>query len=207
MAENGLRVHAGNPLSPTRLKKCPQNWMTLRDWPLLKLLKLVMVAMPFSTSPEAPNFIPSQPLPQHLDHKPVFALPYEAFDGPYAGKTDVQYISLGIAQYDPDETSIKTMRYTGTKWTRQAEELPLHRPIDMTLFLAKAVFDSEGGVVGIPTETFDRQTSDITVTREQRNFGENASFEAAVAKIKPSLKKRLNTLLQVLNDLKRDGKI
>ena len=163
--------------------------------------------MPFTVTPEDPNFIPSQALPQHLDHKPVFALPYEALDGPYAGKTDVQFISLGIAQYDPDEASIKTMRYTGTKWTRQAEELPLHRPIDMTLFLAKAVFDSEGDVVGVPAGTFQNQTSSINVTKEQRNFGENASFDAALIKVKPGLKERLNTLLRVLNDLKRDGKI
>ena len=162
--------------------------------------------MPFSTTPEG-SFIPSQSLPQHLDHKPVFAVPYQAFDGPYSGETDVQFISLGIAQYNPDEMSIKTMRYTGTKWTRQAEELPLHRPIDMTLFLAKAVFDSQGDVVNIPAGTFQHQTRDITVTKEQRNFGENASFEAAVAKIKPGVKERLNTLLEVLNDLKRAGKI
>lgn len=163
--------------------------------------------MPFT--PEAPNLTPSQPLPQHLDHKPVFALPYEAFDGPYAGKgkTDVQFISVGIAQYDPDESSVKTMRYTGAKWTRQAEELPLHRPIDMTIFLAKAVFDSEGGAVDVPRGTFQHQTSDITVTREQRNYGENASFDAAVARAKPMLKERLNMLLEVLTELRSNGKI
>lgn len=163
--------------------------------------------MRFTFNPEAPGFIPSQPLPQHLDHKPVFALPYEAFDGPYAGKTDVQFVSVGIAQYDPDEASIKTMRYTGTKWTRQAEELPLHRPVDMTIFLAKAVFDSAGGAIAIPSQTFHLQTSEIAVMREQRNFGENASFDAAVAKVAPGLRERLNTLRVLLNDLSRDGKI
>lgn len=163
--------------------------------------------MPFITTPDAPCFVPSQLLPQHLDHKPLFALPYEAFDGPYAGNTDVQFISVGIAQYDPDEASIKTMRYTGTKWTRQAEELPLHRPIDMTLFLAKVVFDSDGDVVTIPRGTLQNQTSDIEITKEQRNFGENASFSAAMAKNEADLKHRLNTLLQVLSDLKLKGKI
>lgn len=163
--------------------------------------------MPFTTEPDAPSFVPSQELPQHLDHKPMFALPYEAFDGPYAGDTDLQFISVGIAQYNPDEASIKTMRYTGTKWTRQAEELPLHRPIDMTLFLAKVVFDSDGDAVTIPRGTLQNQTSDIEVTKEQRNFGENASFAAAIAKNKPDLKHRLNTLLQVLSDLKQKGKI
>jgi hypothetical protein len=163
--------------------------------------------MPFHTTPDAPDFVPSQPLPQHLDHKPLFALPYQAFDGPYAGDTDLQFISVGTAQYDPDEVSIKTMRYTGTKWTRQAEELPLHRPIDMTLFLAKVAFDSDGDVVHIPSGTLHHQTSDIAIEKEQRNFGENASFGAAMAKIKPGLRERLNTLLQVLSDLKSKGKI
>jgi hypothetical protein len=82
-----------------------------------------------------------------LDHKPVYALPYEHFDGIYDGDTDVRYISIGMAQYDQDHVSIKTMRHIGTKWTRQAEELPLHRVIDMTLFLAKTLFDCQNGNV------------------------------------------------------------
>ena len=163
--------------------------------------------MPYETNPSTGAYDPTQPLPQHLDHKPVFALPYAAFDGPYAGCTDIQFVTVGLAQYDPDEVSIKTMRHTGVKWTRQAEELPLHRPIDMTLFLAKVVFDSHEQAVAIPRGTLQNQTSDITIMPEQRNFGEKASYDAAVSKVQPGLRDRLNVLRDVLNDLKTRGRI
>jgi len=137
----------------------------------------------------------------------VFALPYQAFDGPYVPNTDVQFVTVGIAQYDPDEISVKTMRHTGTKWTRQAEELPLHRPIDMTLFLAKVIFDAPLGTVHLASGTLQHQTSGIDITKESLNVGESASYVAAAAKCQPILKDRLNALLEVLKDLKSRGKI
>lgn len=163
--------------------------------------------MPFSTHPINPAYQPTQPLPRHLDHRPVFALPYQAFDGPWAGNTDVQYISVGIAQYDPDDVSVKIMRHTGSKWTRQAEELPLHRPIDMTLFLAKAIFDSPQDTIDAPKGTLLNQASDMVITKEQLNIGEQASYNAATARNSPIVKDRLNALLTVLNDLKARGNI
>ncbi len=163
--------------------------------------------MPFATQPPTTKFDPKRSLPQHLDHKPVFALPYDAFDGPYAGSSDTHFLSVGLAQYDPDQVSIKTIRHTGTKWTRQAEELPLHRPIDMTLFLAKVVFDTNDDVVSVPRGTLQNQSSDLAITKEQRNFGEMASYDAALGQIQVGLKDRLNALRNVLNDLSLRGKI
>ena len=163
--------------------------------------------MPYTTNPQTNAYDPLQPLPQHLDHKPVFALPYSAFDGRCVGRTDVQFVTVGIAQYDPDSVSIKTMRHTGKKWTRQAEELPLHRPVDMTLFLAKVIFDAQDDMVNIPSGTLQNQSSDIAITKEQRNFGEMASYNAAVNSSRPLIKDRLNALRHILNDLKTKGRI
>lgn len=163
--------------------------------------------MQYSTEPQTTAYDPKQPLPQHLDHKPVFALPYQAFDGIYADDTDVQFVTVGIAQYDPYDVSIKTMRHTGTKWTRQAEELPLHRPIDMALFLAKVIFDSQADVVNIPSGTLHNQSSAIKITPEVRTTGERKSYDAAVTKHAPILKERLNALRDVLNELKAGGRI
>lgn len=164
--------------------------------------------MPFKTSPNPTAFRPTQDLPHHLDHKPVYALPYQAFDGDYEPeKTDVQFVTVGIAQYDPDEISVKTMRHTGSKWTRQAEELPLHRPIDMTLFLAKVIFDADNGIVNIKRGTMCHQESDdIEISKESLNIGETAVYDAAVQRNIPLLKKRLDSLLNVLTDLKNRGK-
>jgi len=47
--------------------------------------------MPFSST--NPLYKTSNPLPQHLDHKPVYALPYQHFDGIYSKKTDIRYTS------------------------------------------------------------------------------------------------------------------
>jgi hypothetical protein len=177
--------------------------------------------MPYQTIPHTTNYDPQVALPQHLDHKPVYALPYEIFDGIYSQDTDLRYISIGIAQYDQDKVSIKTMRHTGGRWTRQAEELPLHRPIDMTLFLAMAIFDSQNGVVNIQNGTFSEyapnpsghyvstriQNSEILITQEQRSYGEMASYDNFINNTGGLLKDRLNKLRDVLNDLKSRGKI
>lgn len=164
--------------------------------------------MPYTTDPDTTAYNPSQSLPQHLDHKPVYALPYEHFDGIYASDTDMRYISIGTAQYDQDHVSIKTMRHTGSKWTRQAEELPLHRVIDMTLFLAKVVFDARDGRVDIPKGTLQNQaSSNLSIYQEQRSYGELASYHAFLRQNCDLLKERLNVLRDALNDLKTRGKI
>ena len=36
--------------------------------------------MTYTTNPHTREYDPSQELPQHLAHKPVYALPYQAFD-------------------------------------------------------------------------------------------------------------------------------
>ncbi len=159
--------------------------------------------MPYTTM----SYAPSNPLPQHLDHKPVYALPYEKFDGIYAGKTDARYVSIGLAQYDKYSVSIKMMRHTGEKWSRQSEEFPLHRPIDMTIFLTKAIFDSENGVVNILKGTLQNQGEDICITQEGRSDGEKAAFDNFVQSNSESLKNRLNSLRNILNSLKEQNKI
>ena len=87
------------------------------------------------------------------------------------------------------------MRHTDTKWTRQAEELPLHRVVDMALYMAKILFDTpQGGTVTLPTGTLSHQTSDITITPEPHTRGETASYNAAIAKNLPDLQGRFNVL-------------
>ena len=78
--------------------------------------------------------------PIHLAHKPITSVDdYAKHDGIYANDTDVESLSIGIAQYDSSEISAKVFRYTGTKWSRQSEELPLHRVIDLNTTLLKFV--------------------------------------------------------------------
>jgi len=149
-----------------------------------------------------------EPLPEHLGHKPVFSIPYEQFDGIYAGKTDVKYLSVGLAQYNANSVSAKTMRHTGGRWTRQAEELPLHRVVDLSLFIAQAIYSTESGETEIPAGTFDNQRTALKVVEnENRSTQEIAQFHNFMEENGDQLKHRLNALADVLIELRESGKI
>lgn len=79
--------------------------------------------------------------PTHLSHKPIIAVNgYERIDGVYANETDAQALSIGQAQYDEDEISVKVWRLDkNDNWNRNSEELPVHRALDLSI-LAIAAF-------------------------------------------------------------------
>lgn len=81
-------------------------------------------------------------IPTHLKHKPVIvAGDYENIDGRTAYKTDAKGLSLGLAQWNDRgkvDLSAKVWRYTGEKWSRQSEELPLHRVLDLAILTCRA---------------------------------------------------------------------
>lgn len=164
--------------------------------------------MSYKLTPDNEAFHPALPLPQHLDHKPVYATPYQRFDGIHANdETDIRYVSVGIAQYDHDHVSIKAMRHTGEKWSRMAEELPLHRPVDMTIFLAKVLFDSQNGSIELPVGTFNNQSVKITIEQEEaRTPGELGRYNLFLATHAELYKKRFNELFTVLSKLKDSEK-
>ncbi len=82
-------------------------------------------------------------IPTTLKHKPVIvAEDYSNIDGRLAYHTDAQGLSLGLAQWSDRgrlDISAKIWRYTGEKWSRQSEEMPLHRVLDLAIFLTSAM--------------------------------------------------------------------
>ncbi len=80
-------------------------------------------------------------IPTTLKHKPVIvAEDYENIDGRSAYQTDTKGLSLGLAQWNDRgkvDISAKVWRYTGEKWSRQSEELPLHRVLDLALLTCR----------------------------------------------------------------------
>lgn len=80
-------------------------------------------------------------IPTTLKHKPVIVSQnYENIDGQYAYDSDAKGLSLGLAQWNDRgkvNISAKVWRHTGGKWSRQSEELPLHRLIDLTILLCR----------------------------------------------------------------------
>ncbi len=82
-------------------------------------------------------------IPTHLSHKPIVKLEgYSQFDGRFAGNTDAAGLSIGLAQWSDSENmdlSAKVWRYTGEKWSRQSEELPIHRVFDLASLLCASM--------------------------------------------------------------------
>ncbi len=82
-------------------------------------------------------------IPVNLKHKPVIvAEDYSHVDGRQAYQSDAQGLSLGLAQWNDRgrvDISAKVWRHTGGKWSRQSEELPLHRVLDLAIFLIRGL--------------------------------------------------------------------
>ncbi len=81
-------------------------------------------------------------IPTTLKHKPVIVCEnYENVDGRDAYHSDAKGLSLGLAQWNDRgkvDISAKVWRHTGEKWSRQSEELPLHRVLDLAILVCRA---------------------------------------------------------------------
>ena len=80
-------------------------------------------------------------IPVTLKHKPVIISEgYDRIDGRLSPDTDAKGLSLGLAQWNDRgrvDISAKVWRYTGEKWSRQSEELPLHRVLDLAILICR----------------------------------------------------------------------
>lgn len=82
-------------------------------------------------------------IPTTLKHKPVLiSEDYDKIDGKWSNNSDAKGLSVGLAQWNDRgklDISAKIWRYTGEKWSRQSEEIPLHRVIDLSIFVCRAI--------------------------------------------------------------------
>lgn len=82
-------------------------------------------------------------IPTTLKHKPVIVSDnYENIDGRYAYASEAKGLSLGLAQWNDRgkvDISAKIWRHTGGKWSRQSEEMPLHRVLDLAILVCRAL--------------------------------------------------------------------
>ncbi len=81
-------------------------------------------------------------IPATLKHKPVIVSDnYENIDGRKAYRSDAKGLSLGLAQWNDRgklDISAKIWRHTGEKWSRQSEEMPIHRVLDLAIFICRS---------------------------------------------------------------------
>ena len=78
--------------------------------------------------------------PRHLQHLPYISVNnYDQKDGHFARTSDAKALSIGRSQYDESEISLKVWRHSGKRWSRQSEELPLHRNLDLNILLIQSL--------------------------------------------------------------------
>ena len=155
-------------------------------------------------------------IPTALKHKPVIVSEsYDKIDGRRANSSDAKGLSLGLAQWNDRGTvdiSAKIWRHTGGKWSRQSEEMPIHRVLDLAILICKTrkVFmdryhKNEKNYPDFPLlDRIGLQGGAMNVsvcTDNEQVEGDFDLFEAALAKDDEILSERLNILGGLIKDL------
>lgn len=155
-------------------------------------------------------------IPTTLKHKPVIVSEdYDKIDGRYAANSDAKGLSVGLAQWNDRgkvDVSAKIWRYTGEKWSRQSEEMPLHRVLDLAILIcsAKTYFQQAYRFPKLYDEnnaTIDRialqgGALDISVCTENPMLDEDISLlRDALNKDDELLSERLHRLSALLREM------
>ncbi|AWI08903.1 DUF6530 family protein [Ereboglobus luteus] len=155
-------------------------------------------------------------IPTTLKHKPVVvAEDYANVDGRYAYDTDTQGLSLGLAQWNDRgkvDISAKVWRHTGEKWSRQSEELPLHRVLDLAIFVCRAkqhfkdayrfpkLYDEQNPVIDRVGLQGDAMT--LKICTDNENLEEDIHlFHQALSNDDELLGERLKALAGILREM------
>ena len=81
--------------------------------------------------------------PWWLSHKPIISVDYEENDA-YAG--DAKFLSLGHASWNEEDYSAKVWRYSGERWSRQSEEMPIWRVLDLATLIIATINGKESNL-------------------------------------------------------------
>lgn len=155
-------------------------------------------------------------IPTTLKHKPVIvAEDYGNIDGRYAYNTDVKGLSLGLAQWNDRgkvDISAKVWRYTGEKWSRQSEELPLHRVIDLAILICRTKLHFQEAYryekfYDVAKPIIDRvglqgDAMTVAVCTDNEKIDEDIKlFSQALSNDDELIGERLNTLSRMLKEM------
>ncbi|MDD5718808.1 MAG: DUF6530 family protein [Candidatus Krumholzibacteria bacterium] len=155
-------------------------------------------------------------IPTTLKHKPVIvSRDYEKIDGRLAHRTDAKGLSLGLAQWNDRgkvDISAKVWRHSGSKWSRQSEELPLHRVLDLAILISRArlhfreayrlpaLYDPDHPVI----DRVGLQGGAMTVavcTENEQIEGDIRLFNDVLSVDDELISERLRTLARILKEL------
>lgn len=155
-------------------------------------------------------------IPTTLKHKPVIVSEnYENVDGRNAYNSDAKGLSLGLAQWNDRgkvDISAKVWRYTGEKWSRQSEELPLHRVLDLAILVCRAqlyfreayrhekLYDPDNPVIDRVGLQGDAMTVEVCTDNEK--IDEDIKlFNQALSDDGEIIGERLRTLSRILKEM------
>ena len=134
--------------------------------------------------------------PTHLKHKPIIEVTdYDGIDGPYAGNSDAKCLSLGVAQWNDGmgtTLSAKVWRQSDGRWSRQSEELPLHRVIDLATLVCEAESSALGNSLVSSSEFPVSKVSDSSVHHQilKSEFEKNKNhLDKSLIRLANALKK------------------
>lgn len=135
--------------------------------------------------------------PKHLKHKPIIEVPdYENYE-PFA--TDAMALSLGRSQYsDGNDFSAKVWRKPGKRWSRQSEELPFHRVLDLAVLVVNSLANANSGTVN-KTNLKEEFVDNVQSNQIQ-------DLNDYLVKNKPELDERINQLETLINNYKQQSK-
>lgn len=155
-------------------------------------------------------------IPTTLKHKPVIvAENYENVDGRSAYNSEAKGLSLGLAQWNDRgrvDISAKVWRHTGEKWSRQSEELPLHRVLDLAILVCRSLqhfreayryeklYDPEKPVIDRVGLQGDAMT--LAVCTDNENIDEDIIlFRETLSKDDELIGERLCILARILQEM------
>ena len=155
-------------------------------------------------------------IPTTLKHKPVIVSEnYENIDGKYAYDSDAKGMSLGLAQWNDRgkvDISAKVWRHTGGKWSRQSEELPLHRVLDLGILVCRCslyfqeayryekLYNTEDPIIDRVGLQGDAMT--VAVATDNEKIDEDIKlFSQALSEDGELIGERLRTLSRILKEM------
>lgn len=103
-------------------------------------------------------------IPMGLAHKPIIACNYE--DACPDDDDDARFISVGRAQYNNNQASVKIFRHSGKHWSRQSEEVPIFRLGYMMQMLLTAILHLQEN----DDKTFQTNLNEEIIDPEALNF-------------------------------------
>ena len=111
-------------------------------------------------------------LPTWLAHKPVMACNYQEINDALGNfdYDDPRFISVGHAQWNPDEVSVKIFRVGDSgRWSRQSEEVPVQRLPYMMAMLLSAIQKTQNPSGSVDSGMNEKVVApqDLELLREQ----------------------------------------